>query len=294
MTTVLAPRQCRRGSKRISGIALITILLLVSLLSILAATVVGITRSHGRIAQRSFESIRAEVRADSAIKLRLMRVGIPRRDSGAALPAGPEIVPAHALEQGVSVTVERENGRIDLNSADPDLLFAFFAANGFTEDSASSYARRIVDWRDADDDTDGGAERGDYAAAGLQYRPRNASFETPDEVRRVLGLGDLSDALLDGFTVYTHAISAVPIPSIPSVMNALRWADTRQLGGHRWLDDSNGRVGDAGDDYIGDIVRIRACVTREANLCRVSIVSLTGNPEDPFQVFAWHTELRQE
>jgi hypothetical protein len=52
----------------------------------------------------------------------------------------------------------------------------------------------IVDWGDEDDliDEDGGAERGDsaYQGAAVPYAPRNARFETIDELRLVRGVTD--------------------------------------------------------------------------------------------------------
>lgn len=75
-----------------------------------------------------------------------------------------------------------EAGLVDVNHAPAAVLAALPGM-----DAARSAA--ISDWRDGDDtiDPQGGAERGDgaYAAATVPYAPRNAPFETLDELALV-------------------------------------------------------------------------------------------------------------
>ena len=106
------------------------------------------------------------------------------------------------LGASVEVTVERDLGRVDLNTASNALIFAVFAANGVEDDRAHLLADRIEDWKDADDSArDHGAERSQYVAAGLHYVPRNGPFESVDELRQVLGCAEIDAALFDAFTV---------------------------------------------------------------------------------------------
>ena len=80
-----------------------------------------------------------------------------------------------------------EAARIDLNNAGLDVLAAL---PGMDE----SIAAAIIDWRDDNDEIHeaGGAERGDayYTSARIPYAPRNAPFETLEELRLVRGVTD--------------------------------------------------------------------------------------------------------
>ena len=90
----------------------------------------------------------------------------------------------------VDVSMVDEQGKIDINAADPTLLSALFQAVGVPQDKATRVASAMVDWRDADSLTQpqGGAEDPDYASAGLPYGAKDAPFETVAEMEQVLGM----------------------------------------------------------------------------------------------------------
>lgn len=100
--------------------------------------------------------------------------------------AHPE--PSEAYDQ-LYYGIEDENGKIDINTASPAVLEAL---PGMTPELAAA----IVDWRDGDDDpTDGGAESEYYLALTPPYRPKNAPFESLEELLLVRGF---TTALLYG------------------------------------------------------------------------------------------------
>ena len=84
----------------------------------------------------------------------------------------------------VEVEVRDETAKIDLNGAQPELLQAFFVALGEPRDRAAKLAAAIVDWRDADSLTQpgGGAEDGDYAAAGLACSGPRTTWRAPGRI----------------------------------------------------------------------------------------------------------------
>lgn len=90
----------------------------------------------------------------------------------------------------VEVSVRDETARIDLNLAAPELLAKLFEVLGEPPQDAARLAGAIVDWRDADTlvQPAGGAEDGNYAAAGLAWGAKDAPFETVAEVEQVLGM----------------------------------------------------------------------------------------------------------
>ena len=280
--------------RRNKGVALIAVLWLVALLTLLAGAVVTLSVTHRRTAVRFAEAAQADLTLDAAIRVVMLRLIAPP-DHAQPWPIGSTQT-VDVLDEHVSLVVQREAGRIDLNTANPDLLTALFAANGWRESDASSMAARIVDWRDPDDETSpGGAESKEYQAAHLSYGPHNGLFESVDELRQVLGSERISGELYDSLTVFSHAPGAVESAATPAVLKALAWADQRQLGGHRWLNDqSNGARPTVGAPtpaaLSGEVLRLRACMHHPTTeRCRVVVVRLTGNARKPFQVFEWRS-----
>jgi general secretion pathway protein K len=87
------------------------------------------------------------------------------------------------------IVVEDEAGKVDLNAASERLLTNLLRGLGATPREAAALADRILDFRDADDERSPlGAERSDYAAAGLTYGPKNAAFEAVEELDQVLNI----------------------------------------------------------------------------------------------------------
>jgi general secretion pathway protein K len=283
-------RRLQAFRKRSRGVALITVLWLVALLTMLATSVVTLSLSERRLATRNMEAARLDAIADSAIRLTLLKLIAPKPRSD--LPRPGQVIPVEVLNSTVEVFVERELGRVDLNTADEELIFAMFAANGWTEEKATSLSARIADWKDSDDTphASGGAERSQYVEAQLAHTPRNGQFESVEELRQVLGAANVSEGFLQAFTVYTHTRSPVDFSAAPAARKALEFADKRQLGGHKWLTPA---AENASNDeqqqqsLIGEVVRVRACPQAKSTRCRVVIARLTGSRDQPLQIFVW-------
>lgn len=167
------------------GLTLVLVLWLVAALSLLAAAAVATSRTGIRAAHGAVEMAGAEALGDGAINLALIDVlrhtlSRNRLEAARYTVAGRPVV----------VTVAPLNGFIDLNGADEVLLRNLFEVAGdLGSDAAQRLARRILDWRDADDaPREGGAEDPDYQAAGVPFRTRNARFSTIDDLMQVLGV----------------------------------------------------------------------------------------------------------
>jgi len=281
----------RMDRQSASGVALIAVLWCLALLTVLATAVTALSVSHRRAAQRYGESVVLDARADSALRVAVLRIVAPKGPGGS--DAARADLHVDLPDGEAEVWIEREDGRIDLNTADENLIYAFFAANGWELKAARAMAARIADWKDADDEArENGAEAAAYLAAGLPYGPRNGPFEVTDELRQVLGAHDLNAELLGAFTVYSH--SAVPRASnAPApVKRALKFADEHQLGEHRWLPASESIVASGVNDdahtFVGEVVRLRAC-TKSAvgQRCRLLVARLTGSRQRPLQIYIW-------
>lgn len=105
----------------------------------------------------------------------------------------------------VTVHIQDEQGRIDINHADATLLANLFRAASVPTQKADRLADRILDWRDPDHlKRLNGAEQREYQQAGLPYRPRNGAFSTVKELRLVLGMTpDIFQRVQPALTVYS-------------------------------------------------------------------------------------------
>lgn len=252
--------QCSRG------VVLIAVLWLLALLTILATTVVTLSVIQRRSVERYTQAVQADDTADSAIRVLLLRLISPP-DHGAAVTLGT--VQSLALfGEDVLVTVQRELGRIDVNTADSDLLLALFAANGWNEGDARIMVESIV------------AARGE-------------PFRSVADLRRLAGADRITPAIFDALTVFTHAPGCVESAATAAVLRALTWADAQELGGHPWLSAQGGQAHPVVGNPIsvslgGEVVRVRACLeVSGASRCRVAVVRLTGNVLKPLQVLEW-------
>lgn len=277
-----------------SGMALVTVLWLVALLTILATAAVTVSVTQARSAQRYLQAAQADLTLDAAIRVVLLRLLTPE-GKGPGWPIDPP-EPLNLLDDTVRVTVQREVGRIDLNSAEPDLLLALLAANGWPEAEARLMSMRILAWRDSDVElTEQDAQLREYESAQLNYGPRHGPFQSVDELRQVLGGERLSGEILDALTVFTHTTVCVQAAAPAAAKRALSWADQHRLGGHRWSHDPDGagpppRAHLAG--LAGEVLRLIACGSGEGVAhCREAVVRLTGSDATPFQVFEWRTIL---
>jgi general secretion pathway protein K len=283
---MISRRQSRKSrSSNERAAALIAVLCLLSLLTVLALGALNAVRRHARMASTSFALIQQRELADSALRLTILELSDPSQINNRSMRRRFTL-----FERTVTVEIQREAGRIDLNFADELLLTAAFAGNGIGEKEARGLAARIIDWRDADDmPGQQGAERGEYRFANRPVTPRNGPFETVSELLLVMGAEQLPEGLLDTFTVYSHLQNVTQDAAGLGAMNALRWAQAQQLGGRTWLRTDNPASGGTWEGNVtGEALSLRACTRQDATeTCRVAVVRLTGNPVAPALVFAW-------
>ncbi len=112
----------------------------------------------------------------------------------------------------LEVSVRDETGKVDLNTASPDLLARLLKALGEPEDSATRIAGAIVDWQDEDNlvQVAGGAEDPNYSAAGLAWGAKDAPFETVSELEQVVGM---RPALFRSMAPYVTVQGSAGIPN---------------------------------------------------------------------------------
>jgi general secretion pathway protein K len=207
------------GSNR--GIALISVLWIMGLLAIMAASFASSTRTEGRLARNQEEGAKAEALADAGVYKAVF--GLLDSDPETAWRAG-ESVHAFSLGEGdVEVRIEDEDGKIDLNGAPLQLLAGLLIALGLPEEDAQRMADRIGDFRDDDSEPEPlGAEDEAYFDAGLLDGAADRQFATESELLRVLGMTQsLYEKVRPYVTVYSGAEGIDPLRAPRPVLEAL-------------------------------------------------------------------------
>lgn len=184
--------------------ALVAVLIVVSILSIIAVSVNFTQSVSYRLSQNSISRAKAEALAEAGVSRAILALRDSRADQ--RWRADGRAYEFSFAGTRMNIRIQDEAGRIDLNTANEDILGRLFRSAGFDDQGADEMVDRLVDWRDRDDlHRLNGAEAPAYAAAGLAYGPRNGRFQTVDEVRMVIGMTAASFArIAPAVTVYTN------------------------------------------------------------------------------------------
>lgn len=184
------------------GFIMIAVLVVLALLSTFAAGSIIATRSTADSARQFHADLRHEATMRSAVELIGYEVFILKR--GVGIKGWREL----RLDAGIARwRMVSDVGLVDLNAAPKELLQAAYGASGGTALAPSTFAARVMDWRDENDViVVGGAESDAYRVAGAVHRPRNGPFRVIEDLTYVLGLSDLDVARLRPFvTVYSRS-----------------------------------------------------------------------------------------
>lgn len=213
-----------RKAARERGAALLLVLWLIAMLTALVgafALTARVENLQGRVLTRGLVAQNA---ARAGMEYALTRVG----QSDPRLQWRPDGTAYRWSYGGARIEVKLidENGKVDLNQADANLLTALIQSAGGVEQQADAaqLASAIMDWRDPDPLTQiaGGAEDPDYASAGLPYGAKDAEFESVAELQQVLGFTPALYAKLEPYlTVYSGRAQPDPAFAAGPVLDAM-------------------------------------------------------------------------
>lgn len=286
----------RPGSARSAGYALVLVLVGVAVLALIAGTVtVMSTRSAGRLPK---DLLRAQLQC--AVQAGISEAIVSLSDLRPA-EQWPIDGSAHDLSfQGIPVTVsiESELGKVDLNGAGQSLLTGLFMAAGEDQSTADMFADRILDWREPDDlKRLNGAKAADYLAAALPYRPRGGPFQTIDELRLVLGMTPaLYEQLAPAITVYSH-LSFPQWQTAPPIVLQATGMDAASIEVIMAARARANTVPAAGGSGSGQALSILGLPNTEFTIsaqarsngifaARTETIRFTGNPQKPYFILA--------
>ncbi|MCB1810955.1 MAG: general secretion pathway protein GspK [Candidatus Competibacteraceae bacterium] len=212
-----------------SGIALVIVLWIITLLALMAGSFAYSMRAETRLVTSSNERAQARALADAGVAYAAFKL-LLQPD-----PEDPWPIEGSTREwrfgQGTVIIRARDtSGLIDINQAERGLLTGLLVtAGGLSQEEAEALMDKIEDYRDADDARhSNGAEASDYAAAGLNG-PKDNLFESIDELQQVMDMTpELFSRIADAITVDSRqktinpdAAPAKVLYAIPSIDPAL-------------------------------------------------------------------------
>lgn len=211
------------GGRRCAGVALVSVLWLLVLLSMLVLNLSAGSRTELQLAGNLRQAASARHVAEAGINWGAWSL-MQANSAGWLADGSTRTLVLDGI--GVEVALFDEQGKIDLNEADPLLLQGLFESVGLDRKAAEALAAAVVDWRDEDAlRTPMGAEREEYAAAGL-IGPANTPFEAVAELRGVLGMSEeLYRLVRPALTIDSNKAEVNPLVAPREVLLALPGID---------------------------------------------------------------------
>jgi general secretion pathway protein K len=193
-----------RSDARQRGFALIIVLWSLALLALLGTHVLATSRQESQLARNLRDAAVLEEAANGAVQQAIFNV----LDSSSRHwnPDGT----VHTMRVGqaaVAVRIDDEADRVNPNIASVQLLQALLVQVGADPVTSATVAASIAEWRLASGAPGRpSATAARYAAAGRDYAPSGAPFESLDELGAVLGMTpNLLARLRPHMTVFTDS-----------------------------------------------------------------------------------------
>jgi general secretion pathway protein K len=304
--------------KQDRGIALIAVLWVMTLLSLLAASFSGSSRTQADLARNAFENARAEAAADAGLFRAIAALMAPIEEANIRVD-GTAYGWAFADAQ-IRFYAEDEGGKVDLNAAPIELLSALFQAVGAEPDLGDALAQRIVDFREGDDGSSAaGGRRAPNPAEDEEGDEDGAAvFRLVEELQQVPGItGEVYRRVASLVTVFANEpeprIEVAP-PDVQEAMTILAERATGAPPGRDRAEATSGREGtrpsqpdedaEGGDRAdFGDIdrggqlnprsgvniftVHVEAQTLSGAVFVREAVVAPEPGAEPPYRVLDW-------
>ncbi len=209
---------------RSRGFALLIVLWAVMILGVIAAAMLAGSRAAQRQAYDGVDTLRRTAIEDAAIARAVAGAFASTEQAkkpGADALALPDVprwrrdgTPQTIQFDGhaVTVAIEDEAGKVDINVADKDTLTALLRPTEMSGADIDELVDHIIDWR-ADPKVTAKQDivPVDYLALDYPYHSRHAPFQSVDELRLVDGMSpEIFDQIAPGITIYSGKKSIDP------------------------------------------------------------------------------------
>jgi general secretion pathway protein K len=185
------------------GFALVSVLWGISILSLIASAMLTDAVVSRHLERNAWWRTRAEALAQAGVNRAVVGLMDARADVRWRIDAVPQTLSFGGAD--ITISIEDELGKIDLNATDGDTLRRLFESAGADKALASALAARTLDWRTSEvGHSLNGASADSYRTAGLSYKPRGGAFQSVDELTLVLGMTpQLFERVAPALTVYS-------------------------------------------------------------------------------------------
>ncbi|PHR54854.1 MAG: hypothetical protein COA47_14915 [Robiginitomaculum sp.] len=271
-----------KDTKNDRGIALISVLWALMILSILALSVMTVVRVQSHYASNIGQKLKAEAVADAGIYLAIQKLSAP----GAVrkLPGKISSLNLTFAGKDIKVTIIPEDGKIDLNMSHEVLIAAALAYNGMDENEATTIAEDI---------------------RNIRRNSSEKAFKIISDIRQFKGIsGQLYSCIAPYLTVYSNRVGVNYSAASDDMKAMIKWADKVRWGGQNWLEISGGQVSSLVSgtrsvlqqtgSHAGKAFTIRAeiALNDEVKVQRTAIIRITGNRREPFWVYKWESKYQ--
>ena len=268
-----------RHSER--GLALVVVLWGIAALSLIAAAMLASSMSRAHIDRNAWTQLQVRTEADTGMQMAILSLFNPGPDGRPPLDGTQRQI---ALgDTTVSVSIQDELGRIDINYAGRDMLRNLFRSAGASGDNAATLAEQVIAWRSpSGTSSPEGFTARDVAMAGDGYRPRRGPFQSVDELNLVRGMTpQLFRRAESGLTVYSHASSFDTTVAPKLVLEAILGMDQRRA------DNVIARRPLAIASWGHAYAIISTATRHEARFSRRAVILLSGDPDRPYWILDW-------
>ncbi len=258
--------------RRDAGFALLVVLWTLVLLALIVTQLGAAGRQEANLAGNLRSAAELGAEADGVVYEAVFRV----MDASAAHWPANSRPHQEPIPGGIAfIRIESEAGKINPNSARPELLAALLRELGVDAQQAETIAQAIVTWRTPSNGASPMAAS--YSAAGRNYEPPQAPFESLRELGDVIGVTPaILDRLIPHLTLY-HNGNPDPTVADPVVLQA--------------MEDVYGPIPDTRrgpPDERVVAISVRATAVSGAEAVRSVVVRIgAGGGNEPFAVLRW-------
>jgi general secretion pathway protein K len=285
------------------GIALVIVLWTIALLSVMAGGFAMSMRTHTRLTHNQVASAQARAMAEAGVQRAILEFLKP--DQERLWKADGSYQRWDLGGAAAYISVQDESGKVDLNTAQDELLRGLLRVVGVEDETLDTVVDSLQDWKDPDDlQRANGAEQVEYERAGLRYRPKNAPFESVEELQQVLRVTPaLYRRLYPFVTVHSQQPGVNPLVAPREVLLAVPGWDAAQVDSYLSLraqftpglpqptpppalPQAQGGYLTARSTLTYGIVSIGSAPQGAVATIR-AVVRITRSPQQPATVLAW-------
>lgn len=188
------------------GAALISVLLVVSLLTWVITYFIGKTTQQIELAKLQKERVMAEIQADSLVDKLLYIHYSKSFMSDDKYKEWNYRGTSFQLDKSTKVTLQDTQGKLSLINLNENLFSHFLLTNGFEQNEVNRIKDCLADWQDKDDLSRMNGEEADYYQSQNLPPPRNERIQSVSELSLICGFPSEKDKrqlILDNLLLYS-------------------------------------------------------------------------------------------